>query len=88
MKMIRVSAMAIGIGACGVSLSEDIPFWGQETPPTNRVSAACARETIPGGTDFRIKTVAASAATAAPMRPRVTLPKTIYAVVGEPCDIG
>lgn len=28
------------------------------------------------------------ATAAAPMRPRVTLPKTIYAVVGEPCDIG
>lgn len=32
---------------------------------------------------------ALSLATAvAPMRPRVTLPKTIYAVVGESCDIG
>ena len=64
MKMIRASAMAIGIGACGVCLSEDIPFWGQETPPTNRVSAVCASKTIPGGTDFRVKRVAASAATA------------------------
>lgn len=63
MKMIRVSVMAIGIGMCGISLSEDIPFWGQETPPTNRVAMACATEAISGGTDFRIKTVAASAAT-------------------------
>lgn len=61
MKMIRVSVMAIGM--CGISLSEDIPFWGQETPPTNRVAMACATEAISGGTDFRIKTVAASAAT-------------------------
>ena len=38
---------------------------------------------------YMVLTAVLSLATAAaPMRPRVTLPKTIYAVVGESCDIG
>ena len=34
--------------------AEDIPFWGQANPPTNRAATVSAPYAIPDGTDFSV----------------------------------
>ena len=53
-----VTAMA----ALAAHAVDDIPFWGQANPPTNRTTSASACYVLPAGTDFRVKTVACSTA--------------------------
>lgn len=60
MKKLLFAVSAAVVGGLSAAVV-DIPFWGQENPPTNRTASASAPQVVPAGTDFRVKTVAASA---------------------------